>query len=137
MGGRETLMSYGIKPTLNADAATQKELSEALRALLPKSHRAFLQNLQSSFSCGGYFFAHAGVKPGVPLAEQQDEDLLWIRDDFLLCEVEYGKIIVHGHTPVREIDIRHNRINIDLGAYATGRLACLIIENEIVEPLEL
>ena len=135
MGGLETLMSYGVKPSLNADAAAQKEMAIALRLKLPKSHRVFLGNLQSSFSCGGYFFAHAGVRPGVPFTKQREEDLLWIRDDFLLYEENFGKIIVHGHTPVREIDIRHNRINIDTGAYATGRLTCLVIENDSVEPL--
>jgi serine/threonine protein phosphatase 1 len=69
------------------------------------------------------------VKPGIPLEQQREEDLLWIRDDFLLCEHGFGKIVVHGHTPVLEPDMRPNRINIDTGAYATGRLTCLIIES--------
>lgn len=135
IGGLATLMSYGLKPPLNADAATQKELAEQLNSALPISHRNFLESLVSSFSCDGYFFAHAGVRPGIPFAKQRDEDLLWIRDDFLLHEEDFGKIVVHGHTPVREIDIRPNRINIDTGAYATGRLSCLIIEADEVEPL--
>jgi serine/threonine protein phosphatase 1 len=129
LGGFETLMSYGLKPSLNADAAEQVELAQALAASLPKHHRQFLHGLSPSFTCGDFFFVHAGVKPGVPLAQQREEDLLWIRDDFLLCEDDFGKFIVHGHTPVREPDIRPNRINIDTGAYATGRLTCLIIEN--------
>lgn len=137
MGGRETLMSYGLKPPLNADAATQTELSIALGAALPKSHRMFLGSLQSSFTCGGFFFAHAGVKPRVPLTKQREEDLLWIRDDFLLYEEDFGKIVVHGHTPVREVDIRPNRINIDTGAYATGLLSCVVIEGSNIAPLEL
>lgn len=135
MGGIETLMSYGLKPPLNADALTQKNLASELAALLPKSHRNFLHSLVSSFSCGQFFFAHAGVRPGIPLAKQRDEDLLWIRDDFLLHEEDFGKIVVHGHTPVRELDIRSNRINIDTGAYATGRLTCLVIEGDHFEPL--
>ncbi len=135
MGGLETLMSYGVTPCLNPDAKTQKELAIALQAVLPKSHLTFLGSLQSSFSCGEFFFAHAGVRPRVPLAKQREEDLLWIRDDFLLYEEEFGKIIVHGHTPVPEIDIRPNRINIDTGAYATGRLTCLVIQDETFEPL--
>lgn len=135
IGGIETLMSYGLKPPINADAATQKELASALNSVLPKAHRDFLGSLISSFSCGGFFFAHAGVRPGVPLAKQRDDDLLWIRDDFLLYEEDFGKIVVHGHTPVRELDIRPNRINIDTGAYATGRLTCLIIEDDSFEPL--
>ncbi len=135
MGGLETLMSYGLTPSLNADAATQRELASALQAVMPKAHLKFLGGLPTSFSCGGFFFVHAGVRPRVPLEQQREEDLLWIRDDFLLYEEGFGKIVVHGHTPVREIDVRPNRINIDTGAYATGRLACLVIEDETFEPL--
>lgn len=135
MGGIETLMSYGLKPTINADPTTQKELAAALSSALPTAHRHFLDRLVPSFTCGGFFFTHAGVRPGIPLLEQRDEDLMWIRDDFLLHEEDFGKIVVHGHTPVRELDIRSNRINIDTGAYATGRLTCLIIEGDKFEPL--
>jgi serine/threonine protein phosphatase 1 len=135
LGGLETLLSYGLKPSFNPDAATQKELAIALRAALPMSHRIFLESLHMSFNCGEFFFAHAGVRPGVPLAKQREEDLLWIREEFLLHEEDFGKIIVHGHTPVREVDIRRNRINIDTGAYATGRLTCLVIQGETFEPL--
>ena len=135
MGGLETLMSYGLTPSLNADAQTQKELATALQATLPKSHIILLERLQSSFSCGGFFFAHAGVRPGVPLAEQREADLLWIRDEFLLYEGKFDKIVVHGHTPVRAVDMRSNRINIDTGAYATGKLTCIIIERNEVEVL--
>ena len=135
MGGLETLMSYGLNPSFKPDNAAQKELAIALRAALPKSHLIFLGSLQSSFSCGGFFFVHAGVRPRGPLAKQRDEDLLWIRDDFLLHEGDFGKIIIHGHTPVREIDIRPNRINIDTGAYATGKLTCLVMQGDTIEPL--
>jgi serine/threonine protein phosphatase 1 len=135
LGGIETLMSYGLRPPINPDVATQQELARALDTVLPKAHRDFLRELPSSFTCGHYFFAHAGVRPGIPLAKQRDDDLLWIRDDFLLHEDSFGKIVVHGHTPVREIDIRPNRINIDTGAYATGRLSCLVIEGDHAEPL--
>lgn len=129
LGGLETLMSYGLRPSMKADIAEQLELAKALAASLPKHHRQFLRNLSNSFACGDFFFVHAGVKPGIPLEQQREEDLLWIRDDFLLCEHDFGKIVVHGHTPVLEPDIRPNRINIDTGAYATGRLTCLIIES--------
>ena len=83
-----------------------------------------------SFPVGGFFFVHAGVRPGIPLKQQKEEDLLWIREDFLLHERDYEKIVVHGHTPVPEPDVRSNRINLDVGAYATGRLACLVIDGE-------
>ena len=135
MGGLETLMSYGVTPSLNADSQTQRELAIALQAALPKSHLNLLKGLRSSFSCGGFFFVHAGIKPGIPLAEQREEDLLWIRDDFLLHEGTFAKIIVHGHTPVRAVEIRPNRINIDTGAYATGKLSCIAIERDAAEVL--
>ena len=127
-GGLETLLSYGVAPSVNMNWAEQPRTAAAFRQALPESHRRFLGSLISSFTCGDYFFVHAGVRPGIPLRNQREEDLLSIRQDFLLCEADFSKIVVHGHTPVREPDIRHNRINIDTGAYATGQLTCLILE---------
>ena len=97
---------------------------------MPESHYRFLTGLPLSFTCGDYFFVHAGVRPGAPLSRQREEDLLWIRDDFLCCEEPFEKVIVHGHTPVMEPEVRKNRINIDTGAYATGRLTCLTLERD-------
>lgn len=132
-GGLETLMSYGITPSINANAATQVQLAVALDQALPDSHRRFIGNLKSSFTCGDFFFVHAGVRPGIPLTKQSEEDLLWIREDFLLYEDDFSKIIVHGHTPVPQPDVRPNRINIDTGAFATGQLTCLILEDDKVD----
>jgi serine/threonine protein phosphatase 1 len=132
-GGLETLMSYGITPSINANAATRAQLAVALDEALPESHRRFIGNLKPSFTCGDYFFVHAGVRPGVPLAKQREEDLLWIRQDFLLHEEDFGKIVVHGHTPVQQPDVRPNRINIDTGAFATGRLTCLRLEDNRID----
>jgi serine/threonine protein phosphatase 1 len=128
LGGLQTLLSYGLKPPINASAAQQIELADQLRGALPASHQSLLRNMPRSFTCGDFFFVHAGLRPGVPIAEQNDEDLLWIRDDFLLCAAPFDKFVVHGHTPVVEPDLRSNRINIDTGAYATGRLSCIKIE---------
>jgi len=127
-GGLQTLMSYGIRPTLNPDTDEQAELIRRLKEAMPSDHLPFLQGLKPSFTCGDFFFVHAGVRPGIPLAEQQEADLLWIRDEFLESQRSFGKYIVHGHTPVREPDIRPNRINIDTGAYATGNLTLLTIQ---------
>jgi serine/threonine protein phosphatase 1 len=129
-GGLETLVSYGVMPSINPDQQEQRELAAALSDALPASHWKFLANLKSSFTCGDYFFCHAGVRPGVPLSQQHEQDLLWIREDFLLHEEGFGKIVVHGHTPVAAPDVRPNRINIDTGAYATGKLTCLVLENQ-------
>jgi serine/threonine protein phosphatase 1 len=130
LGGLETLASYGIRPSINADEREQRDVAAAFASVLPESHRRFLAGLAASFACGDYFFAHAGVRPGVPLSQQHEQDLLWIREDFLLHEEGFGKIVIHGHTPVMEPDIRPHRINIDTGAYATGRLTCLVLEGE-------
>jgi serine/threonine protein phosphatase 1 len=130
LGGLETLMSYGLKPTINAEGPEFRQLARRFEAALPPGHARFLSELKTSFCCGDFFFVHAGVKPGVPLERQREEDLLWIRDDFLLHKKDFGKVIVHGHTPVREPDFHDNRINIDTGAYATGKLTCLIIERD-------
>src|ERR1700694_5595090 len=82
-GGFQTLMSYGLAPSMKPDRDEQNELVQALLHCMPNHHRRFFGNLKSSFSCGDFFFAHAGVKPGVPLRRQREEDLLWIRDEFL------------------------------------------------------
>jgi serine/threonine protein phosphatase 1 len=127
-GGLQTMMSYGIQPSLNPGAAEKIELIKKLNEAVPGEHLTFLNSLKSSFECGDFFFVHAGVRPGIPLAEQQETDLLWIRNEFLDSAQNFGKFIVHGHTPVRERDLRKNRINIDTGAYATGKLTLLKIE---------
>jgi serine/threonine protein phosphatase 1 len=127
-GGLETLMSYGLAPNVNPDPRRQLELATQFRHALPDEHHGLLAGSKTSFTCGDYFFVHAGVRPGVALADQREQDLLWIRDDFLQCREAFAKMIVHGHTPVIEPQILPNRINIDTGAYATGRLTCLVLE---------
>ena len=91
-----------------------------LRAALTPEQMKFLTSLKMSLTAGRYFFCHAGVRPGVALDRQSDEDLLWIRDEFLDSMTDFGKIVVHGHTPTVEPQVRTNRINIDTGAFATG-----------------
>lgn len=124
-GGLQTLVSYGLSPSANPGSGERRELSQALAHAMPPAHLEFLTSLPTYFAQGRYFFAHAGIRPGVTLDQQRDEDLLWIRDDFLLSEDDFGKVIVHGHTPVAAPELRTNRINIDTGAYATGRLTCI------------
>ncbi|WP_100383117.1 metallophosphoesterase family protein [Bradyrhizobium canariense] len=127
-GGLQTLISYGIQPPLNPSAAEQPGLIRAFIEAMPHAHLKFLQSLKPSFLCGDFFFVHAGVRPGIPLGEQREADLLWIRNEFLDSDENFGKFVVHGHTPVREPDIRSNRANIDTGAYATGNLTLLTIQ---------
>ena len=70
------------------------------------------------------------MKPGVPLDRQEHHDLLWIRSEFLDSNADFGKIVVHGHTPVERPDVRANRINIDTGAFATGNLTCVVLAED-------
>jgi serine/threonine protein phosphatase 1 len=131
IGGINTLLSYGIDPSgCDRDQQAQQVVAAAFRQALPDSHYRFLQELALSFSCGDYFFVHAGVRPGIPLVRQSEQDLIWIREEFLLHEEDFGKVVVHGHSPTNLPDIRPNRINIDTGAYATGRLTCLVLEGD-------
>jgi serine/threonine protein phosphatase 1 len=125
LGGYETLASYGVAVK---NISRTAEIQLAFHNALPQNHIKFFRELRSFFACGDYFFAHAGVRPGVALNLQSEDDLIWIRDQFLYSDFEFEKIIVHGHSPVDRIDFRRNRINIDTGAYATNRLTCLIIE---------
>lgn len=136
-GGLQTLISYGLRPSLNPNASEQLDLAKAFSAALPADHRSFLEALTLSFSCGDYFFVHAGVRPDVALEDQQEEDLLWIRDEFLNSRADFGKFIIHGHTPVREPELRPNRLNIDTGGYATGRLALLRLEGTDLQFLDV
>jgi len=128
LGGRETLMSYGITLAALSDDKQIVRLQAAFHEALPQSHFRFFRDLQSSYTCGDYFFAHAGVKPDIPLSRQKESDLLWIRQEFLSSYDDFGKIVIHGHTPTRGIQVEPNRVNIDTGAFATGRLTCLVID---------
>jgi serine/threonine protein phosphatase 1 len=130
IGGLNTVLSYGVTPRWNDDFQSISAVALAFTNNLPEPHRRFLQGLPLSLTCGDFFFVHAGARPGIRLQEQSERDLLWIREDFLLHEEDFGKVVVHGHTPHLEPEIKPNRINIDTGAYATGRLTCLVLEDE-------
>jgi len=109
MGGRQTLASYGI----DADAhGVWPEIADSI----PKSHRVFLAGLPYSFETDELFFCHAGIRPGVPLTEQDPDDLMWIREPFLSDSRDHGKLVVHGHTPVNRPRHYGNRVNLDGGA---------------------
>lgn len=136
LGGVETLSSYGVAPDLFANCEQGAGTQLAFHNALPQSHFRFFRNLQESFSSGDFFFAHAGVKPDVDLEHQTEKDLLWIRHEFLSSSRDFGKIVIHGHTPTPEIELRSNRINIDTGAFATGRLSCLVIEGETLSVID-
>jgi serine/threonine protein phosphatase 1 len=136
LGGRETLMSYGITLAALSDERQIVRLQAAFHDVLPQSHFRFFRDLKSSFTFGDFFFAHAGVKPDISLARQKENDLLWIRQEFLSSLQDFGKIVIHGHTPTRDIQVEPNRINIDTGAFATGRLTCLVIDESALSVID-
>jgi serine/threonine protein phosphatase 1 len=128
-GGAETMTSYGVRPPhppLRAEELLRAQ--QSLARALPERHRRFMAGLALSHAEGDYFFVHAGVRPGVALEAQSEEDMLWIRDDFLLSAGDFGKIVVHGHTITERPDVQRNRIGIDTGAFASNRLTCLVLE---------
>ena len=88
-------------------------------------------------SFGDSLFVQAGVRPGVPLEAQDPMDLVWIRGPFLKSDEDFGKIVVHGHTPTAAPEIRANRIGIDTGAVFTDRLTALRLENGSRELLQV
>lgn len=128
-GGDATLYSYGVRPPpRQAPVGEFERARQQFTEALPARHRQFLEDLRHTHVEGDYFFAHAGVRPGIPLIGQRPADLLWIRDDFLRSEVSHGKVVIHGHSIRPEPDVRWNRIGIDTGAFASGRLTCLVLE---------
>jgi serine/threonine protein phosphatase 1 len=136
-GGEQTLQSYGVAVRSLMVGKANVDAAKRLREALPASHVAFLGSLRTFLQHGRFFLCHAGVRPGVPLAAQDEHDLLWIREEFLESEADFGSIVVHGHTPVAEPEVRPNRINIDTGAFASGRLTCIVLEHEGYRFLEL
>jgi serine/threonine protein phosphatase 1 len=128
LGGLETLHSYGVSVASVMRGRDYEEAASALRASVPDVHLAFLRSLWTSLSIGKYFLCHAGVRPGVPLDRQSVEDLLWIREEFLSSRADFGKIVVHGHTPTESPEVLPNRINVDTGAFMTGRLTCAVLD---------
>jgi serine/threonine protein phosphatase 1 len=132
LGGLETLHSYGVDVAPLMRGKGHEAAAEGLRAALPQTHVAFLASLRLSLSVGRYFLCHAGVRPGVKLARQREEDLLWIRDEFLDSKVDFGKIVVHGHTPTAAPELKANLVNVDTGAFISGQLTCAVLEEDSV-----
>ncbi|HEY1945104.1 MAG TPA: metallophosphoesterase family protein [Roseiarcus sp.] len=134
LGGLETVLSYGVdaRKLLANGGIHPRDVAEKI----PVSHLRFLSSLRGRYTIGRYCFVHAGLRPGVPLERQTIEDLVWIRDDFLKCSDDFGFVVVHGHTPMPNIEFFSNRINIDTGAYMTNRLSVLRIDGQGVTPLE-
>ena len=120
-GGRETLASYGVRRASD----------------LPREHLDWMASLPLFYDDGLRFFAHAGVHPARALADQEEDDLLWIREPFLSHAGNFGRLVVHGHTPVaaRVPDLRVNRLNLDTAAGYDGPLTAALFNGRQREPL--
>lgn len=118
-GGAESLMSWGVPRNAPAAEWTSR---------IPVPHLIFLRDLTISHQIGPYMFVHAGIRPGVELAKQTRQDMLWIREPFLSSPLDHGCVVVHGHTPKHQPTVRPNRIGIDTGAVLGGALTCVVLE---------
>lgn len=126
-GGRETILSYMQDAEAYA-RLTIEELREQLPGLVPERHLQLLRSMDNVLTIGDYVFVHAGIRPGVPLAEQSERDLRWIRKDFLDADFDPGFVVVHGHTVAPDVMSGARRIGIDTGAYLHGRLTAIALE---------
>ena len=128
-GGAECAESYGVDPR-QLKQLPEPDALTMLQQAIPPDHADFLRTFIDTFRFGDYLFVHAGIRPGVDLADQSQRDLRWIRAAFLDDPSDHGFLVVHGHTISEEVDERPNRIGIDTGAYATGILTAIGIEND-------
>ena len=130
-GGLATLSSYGItNPRDEQRSRPLPFLAQQLESRVPEHHKVFLRGLKKHIVLGDYLFVHAGIRPRVPLKLQTAGDLLWIRDDFLRFRQPHSHFVVHGHHMTEIPDVHANRIGIDTGAFATGCLTCLVLDDE-------
>lgn len=129
-GGEETLTSYGISPDRYA-AASMRLRGQMLTSHIPQAHLDFLAALPMIITVPGYVFAHAGIRRGVALDRQEEEDLLWMRHDPAADWGSEDFILVYGHTVVAEPLVMRGRIGVDTGCFATGVLTALrLVEGE-------
>ena len=126
-GGDATMRSFGIAPELFT-ASPPGERGTMIRQHVGDDVLDWLRSLTLCYRSGDYYFCHAGVRPGVSLDAQEREDLLWIRDDFLVSNAWHGAVVVHGHSEADAVEEVHNRINIDTGAYRTDILTAMGLE---------
>jgi len=127
-GGQATLLSYGVAMQGIPFGDKLVQLQYDLAGKIPSEHIRFYNDLIHFYEVGDYYFVHAGVKPKLALHKQSNLAKLWIRDEFLSSTYQYEKMIVHGHSVTNEPTILENRIGIDTGAYASGKLTCLVLE---------
>lgn len=129
IGGDATLRSYW-RDEAAYNAATFEQLAAEVAIKVPASHIAYLSRGEDLIQIGDYVFVHAGLRPGVPLHRQDPRDLRWIREEFLRETGDFGAVVIYGHTIGEAVDEQPNRIGIDTGAYASGRLTAIGLEGD-------
>jgi len=127
-GAAETLLSYGVMPPRFENASDFAQAWDDFARKFPPQHSEFLRGLKHFHVEDDYVFVHAGIRPGIALADQTPNDMMWIRESFLSYRGRFEKVVVHGHTPAPAPVILSNRICVDTGAHATGRLTALVLE---------
>ncbi|MFZ5667786.1 MAG: metallophosphoesterase [Pseudomonadota bacterium] len=132
-GGYATLDSFEIDPPRPGEDSI--DFAERLTAGVAPEIWRMLHATVHSWRCGDYLFVHAGVEPGVALDRQQERTLLSIRDKFTRSQLWHGAVVVHGHSIVDRVEIHSNRVACDTGAYRTGVLSCICIEDDVITPL--
>lgn len=128
IGGDATVRSYWNSEASLTEASLE-EVAAQLPSMVPQAHVEFLGSGADMVAIGDYVFVHAGIRPGVPLARQTLEDMRWIREEFLDDARDHGAMIVHGHTIKDDVDECANRIGIDTGAYKSGVLTAIVVED--------
>lgn len=123
IGGVETLASYGVEAEEGYDLF---DLHRRAISAIPPHHVKFLSELPTSHDTPDYFFAHAGINPDVPLAEQTEDDLVWIRKPFFAHHEPFEKFVIHGHTVIDAVTRYPNRLNIDTGAAWGDTLSAIV-----------
>ncbi len=126
-GGKETLFSYGLTFE-EYSTSSLEQLCQRMGELIPQSQVDFMRGMENQIEFGEYLFVHAGIRPGVPLDQQIVPDLRWIRREFLDHADPHSHVVIHGHTIADEPVVRTNRIGIDTGAFASGRLTAIGLE---------
>jgi serine/threonine protein phosphatase 1 len=126
-GGKQTLASFGLDPKVIVSADLE-DLQALMQQMVPKAEREYLAGFEDMIRIGDYVFVHAGVEPEIALADQSATTLRWIREPFLSHAEPHEAVVVHGHTISEAPEDRGNRIGVDTGAYASGRLTALVLE---------
>lgn len=126
-GGREALLSYGLPSDTLLRGVASRALENLIASHVPAEHIDFLERLPILLETPEAIFVHAGLRPGVALAAQTDDDLIWFRDNYESDYAEFGRPVVHGHMPRAEALVTPHRIAIDTGVYVNGRLTAVRI----------